>query len=103
MFELLAGIALAAFLFSAFLWSIYRSVMTKGRARQVNIFLGIFTLLGLIAISNTWQILALSAGVPLAILSLVAIWYDKGWSKLLPLVQLLFGIALILGLPWAAA
>ncbi len=102
MIEVLGGVALAAFLFSALLWSIYRAVVTSGFRRQVAIFLSLNTVFGMIALTMLWQIPAQVAGGGLIALGLIAVWTDPGWSKLLPFIQVLFGAVLIVGLPWIA-
>lgn len=99
MVELLGGIALAAFVFAALLWSIYRAVVTNGRKRVVAVLLSLTTLFGMMALTWLWVIPAQIAGGALIVLGLAAIWTDPGWSKLLPLVQAVFGVVLIVGLP----
>ncbi len=103
MAELLGGIALAAFVFAALLWSIYRAVVTEGRMRVVAILLSLTTLFGMATLSWLWVVPAQITGAALIVLGLMAIWTDPGWSKLLPFVQAIFGVVLIVGLPWLVA
>lgn len=103
MLEIMGGIALSAFLFAALLWSIYRAAVTSGKLRINATFLTIYTLLGMVALTYSWVVMAQVTGVLIIITALVAIWTDPGWSKLLPVVQALFGVVLIVGLPWLTA
>lgn len=100
LFTLLAGIVLAAFIFAALLWSVYRAVVTEGSTRLVAVLLSLNTLIGMGMLTLLEVIPALIAGVGLVILGALAIRNDPGWSKLLPFVQVIFGIVLIVGLPW---
>lgn len=102
-FVLLAGIAIAAFVFAALLWSIYRAVTSEGRERLVHLLCALSTIMAMFAITYGSPGHGAFAGASLAVIAAFAFWYDKGWSKLLPVVQILFGIVLIVGLPWAHA
>ena len=103
MLEILGGIAIAAFVFAALLWSIYRAVTTAGHLRMVHLLLAINTILGMQALSFGSPIFGQFVGGGLVVIGTFALWYDDGWSKLLPLVQILFGGVLIVGLPWLIA
>ncbi|MCY4179662.1 MAG: hypothetical protein OXC60_10525 [Litoreibacter sp.] len=91
MVPLLIGIVLAACVFAALLWSIYRTVQTKGNLRLNYALLSISTLT--IAAGITYDLLGLmvSAGVTCMGTAIIAIVKDPGWSKLLPVTQLLLG------------
>lgn len=98
---LLAGIVIAALLFSALLWSVYRAVTTTGRLRLHAGALAFFTVLGMVSISLNAPGMAILTGAGCAGMGAMGIWSETRWSKLMPLVQLLFGLALIARLPWA--
>lgn len=101
MVELLIGVVLAAFLFAALMWSIYRAVTSSGRARLNATLLSLTTILGMGTVTYSWVDLAMASGSGLVVFGLIAVLKDPGWGKLLPLVQAGFGVALIMGLPWA--
>ncbi len=96
---LLIGIVLAALVFAALLWSIYRAVITTRRARLGYAVLAISTLLVALAVTFNLAGLLLTAGFTCVGAALFGIMSDKGWSKLLPLVQLLLGLFAV----WTAA
>ena len=91
MAPLLIGIVLAACVFAALLWSIYRTVQTKGNLRINYALLSISTIVIALGITYDWLGVLVSAGVTCIGTSLIAIYQDKGWSKLLPFAQLLLG------------
>ncbi|WP_299303117.1 hypothetical protein [uncultured Litoreibacter sp.] len=92
MVPLLIGIIIAAAVFAAFLWSLYRAVMTKGRLRVNYAVMAISTLLVVAGI--TWNLAALTfaASVSLIVSAAIGVWADQKWSKLLPLVQMVLGV-----------
>lgn len=90
-FALLAGIVIAATVFSALLWSIYRSVVTQERQRLNYTLLSLSTLLVVTAITYNLTMLLLMAGITTVGTGLFAIIAEHRWSKLLPLVQIVLG------------
>lgn len=98
-FGILTGIVLAACVFAALLWSLYRVTITTRWLRLVYAVLAISTIL--VAAAITWNLatLTLTAGLTCAVTALVALWVEPRWSKLLPLVQLVLGVMSI----WAGA
>jgi hypothetical protein len=90
-FPLLAGIVIAAAVFAALLWSIYRAVQTNGKARAVYVILAISTLLVVTAFTYDLLGLLLTSGFTCIGAALYAMVLDRGWNKLLPFVQLLLG------------
>lgn len=91
-FEFLPGLALAALLFAALLWSLYRAVLIKGRMKVAYIILTLSTLLVMAAITLGLNGVMVMACITLCGSALIAIWAEQGWSKLFPLVQFAFGI-----------
>ncbi|GFE63996.1 hypothetical protein [Litoreibacter roseus] len=98
--QALAGIILGLAVFGALMWSGYRAALTEGAVRYVNAALSVSTLLGMVAVTNNWPGPALIVGLGCALLGLIAVRYEAGWSRLLPLMQAIFGGALTIGLPW---
>ncbi|PTX55618.1 hypothetical protein C8N43_0257 [Litoreibacter ponti] len=98
--QLLAGIVIAAAVFAALLWSIYRAATTRGRTRLIAVLLGLSTILGMASISLNQPGIAVMAGGACLIFGLYGVWAEDRWSKLLPFAQAVFGLALIAGLPW---
>ena len=101
--ELFAGTLLALLLFAALLWSSYRAFMTKGGWRLNAGALSLATLGGMLTITYLSPGPGAVAGLVCVVCGLAATWHDPRWSKLLPLVQCLFGLVLITGLPWVAS
>lgn len=91
-FTLLIGIVIAAAVFAALLWSIYRLVTVKGRLRVNYAILALSTLLVVAAVTWNFAALSMTAGLTCAASGLIAMWADKGWNKLLPFVQVLLGL-----------
>ncbi len=92
MFPLLIGIVLAALVFAAMLWSVYRAVTTQGRLRLTYVILVLSTILIMAAI--TWNLAAVSlcAGLTGTVSGAIAVVADKRWNKLLPLIQVVLGL-----------
>jgi len=100
-FTLMVGILMAAAVFAAFIWSIFQVVQARGALRLAHGGTVVAILAGALAVSNTWVLAALPAGILLAAVSMAAAALERGWSRLLPVFPALFGLALILGLPFA--
>lgn len=98
---LLLGLLLAAFIFAAFGWSIARAVQTSGRSRTAHVVLAGLILLGMALLSLDWPLAARLAGAALIVSGCLAALVEDGWSRLLPLFGAAFGLALLLGLPFA--
>jgi cytochrome bd-type quinol oxidase subunit 1 len=92
MIPALIGIVLAACLFAALLWSIYRAVTLTGTPRVVHAFLAISTIIVVCAVTWDFHAMMLSGGITCAVTAFIALWQERRWSKLLPLVQLLLGL-----------
>jgi len=97
---LMAGILLAAFIFGATLYALVQAIRTKRSQRLANIVLIFGTLGGMSSIQYLNPTLAVFAGGLLAISAVVATWHEAGVSKLLPIILGLFGVILMLGLPF---
>lgn len=93
MTPLLIGIVLAACLFAALLWSVYRAVTQTGMPRVVQAFLALSTLIVVAAVTWDFHAMMVSGGITCSVTAALAIWYETRWSKLLPLIQLLMGLA----------
>lgn len=98
-YELLAGLVIAACVFAAFLWSIYRAVQTKGKQRAIYTVLMLSTLLVVTAFTYNLAGLLLTSGFTCIGAALFATIYDERWNKLLPFVQMLLGLLAV----WSAA
>jgi len=95
MTPLLIGIELAACLFAALLWSLYRAVTQTGMHRTVQAFLAISTLIVVAAVTWDYHAMLVSGGITCTVLAVIALWFEPRWSKLLPLVQLVLGLGAI--------
>jgi hypothetical protein len=98
---LLAGVALAAPLFAAMLWSAAQALRHPG-ARRVAHLVAIAATFAVMAFL-TWEFAlpARAAGVILALAGLRLLFMEEGWTRLLPLVQLAAGAVVAAGLPFA--
>ncbi len=92
MIPILIGVALAACLFAALLWSVYQAVTQSGMHRVVQGFLAISTVIVVAAVTWDLHAMLVSGGITCSVLGLIALWYERRWSKLLPFVQLLLGL-----------
>lgn len=99
-FQLLAGIVIAAGVFAALLWSLYQSVRQTGRLRWVHILLVSLTILGMVSISTKAILLAQILGILMLTASTVATALEPGWNRVLTIIQSIFAVSLILRLPF---
>ncbi|SDW96345.1 hypothetical protein [Litoreibacter albidus] len=106
---ILSGIAIAALIFCALLWQVYRAVTTTGLLRWNAVGLCLGTLAFMAAVSLRSDALFLLGTALNLLLAPIAIWADPRWSKLLPAVQLAMALTVIYllfvssNLPTAAA
>jgi hypothetical protein len=95
MITILAGIVIAALIFSAFIWQIYRAVTTTGIVRWNAVGLVLATL----AVMGTRDLdsipLIITSAVGCILFAPIAIWADPRWSKLLPMVLLALGFSIL--------
>ena len=98
---LLAGIFLAACLFAALVNALGRAVGQTGRTRQAHLATIAAILAGMAVVTIPAPALALPAGGLLVLAGAAAAWRERGSHRILPIVPILFGVALIGGLPFA--
>ncbi|MEM9048877.1 MAG: hypothetical protein AAGC92_09170 [Pseudomonadota bacterium] len=98
---LLGGIAIAAGVFSAFLWSAYQIVMARGSLRFCHAALVVLTVAGMASLQAAEANLAGLVGAGLLAAALAGIVLETRWSRLLPALQAVFGVALFIGLPFS--
>ena len=101
-FELMGGIAVAAGVFAALLWSIYQSVLKRGPLQYAHIATATLTILGMASISAVSSFFAQILGILLLAAAITATILEVRWNRALPALQIIFAIVLILGLPFAA-
>ena len=99
-FNLLGGVLVGAGIFAATLFSVYQAMINRGALRWSHIAAVVFTIFGAAAISLIAPFTALLSGISLSIAAAAAFLLESRWNKLLSLFQLLFAMALILGLPF---
>lgn len=102
-FQLLGGILVAAGVFVALLWSIYQSILKRGPLQYAHIATATLTVLGMASISLLAILLAQILGILLLISATTAAILETRWNRALPVLQIIFSITLILGLPFNAA
>ena len=99
MIEILASVVIAALIFASLVWQLYRMATTAGVIRWNAAGLCLATIAIMTSISLNSTPLMMLGAAACVLLSPIAIWADPRWSKLLPLVQLAMGLALIMTLP----
>ncbi len=97
---LLIGVLIAMGIFAALGWSAARAFQVTGRARGVHIAHVGLILAGMALISLEWPLPARVIGAALLVAASWVAAIEHGWSRLLPLVGVAFGVALLLGLPF---
>lgn len=102
MINLFAGILVAACVFAALLWSIYQTIIARGKLQYVQGISAALTLLGMASISYLSLTMAIICGTCLCISAAIAVYLETRWNKVLPFFQCVFGLSLILGLPFTA-
>ena len=96
---ILAGTLIAATLFASVLWSFAQAFLSGGWLRNVYLVLVLLTVGGMATVSLGLSVEMRLAGAALTILSAIAFYRERGSTRLLPMIQFLFGLALLLGLP----
>ncbi|MEM9011786.1 MAG: hypothetical protein AAGE18_11195 [Pseudomonadota bacterium] len=100
-FALLAGIVIAVGVFGATLWSFAQILLARGALRWTHGLSLLATIAGMAAITLVSPPAALAAGAALVLSAAVAGWLERRWTRLLPILQIVFGLALATGLPFA--
>lgn len=98
--NLLGGVLIGAAVFAAALFSAYQAVIRRGALRWAHLAALVLTLIGAATISLAAPFTAMLAGISLAFSGVAAFLLEVRWNKVLPLFQILFAVALILGLPF---
>lgn len=101
MILIMLGMTVAASVFAAVLWSLFQIVTQRERLQWAHIGTVVFSLAGMATVSWISPTLAMVAGGLLAVAAGIAIKLEPHWNKVFPFFQLVFAIALILGLPFA--
>lgn len=96
-FILLAGVAVAAFLFAAFLWSFAQIFRVTGWLRMAHGAVAGLLVLTIAAIDFGLQLPVQFLAACLFIAALVALWFETGWARLLPGILLVFGAVMTTG------
>ena len=99
-FLLLAGIAVAALLFSATLWSTAQSLRQKGILGLAHAVAAVTIVLTMAAVAYDAPYPARATGSVLCLSATLAAIWENGWSRLLPLSLAIFGAAVANGLPF---
>jgi len=102
MTTLLIGIAIAAFVFSSFLWSFYRAVTGAGLARIAHGAVVVLILTIMAALATGWPNAVRVLGAALVVASVAAALTECFPNKLLPLFAAGLGLAALQGLPMGA-
>ena len=97
---LLAGISVAALIFAATFWSAAQVYRQTGRLRLAHGAALALTVIAMAALSSALWALSQVAGLLLIPAALVALVMERGANRLLPLIHVLFGAALLAGLPF---
>ena len=97
---ILAGILIAATLFASVLWSFAQAFQRQGWLRSAYMALVLLTVGGMATVSLGLHAEMRLAGAGLILFGGFAAFAERGSSRLLPMIQLLFGLVLLLGLPF---
>ena len=97
---LLVGILVAAGIFAATLFSAAQVYRQAGRLRWAHGAAALLTLAGMAALSGGLWAAAQALGALLAPAALAAATFERGANRALPLFHLLFGLALLVRLPF---
>ena len=99
--ELLAGIAIAASAFAAWMWCTFRAATEpKLRARIAHGLTSLLILGGMACITYSAAGLALIIGPALIAAGLTAAFIDRNRTSIFPIAAALFGAILTIGLPF---
>jgi len=96
---LIAGIILAGFLISASLWSIRQAIRQGGLLRGTHVLCVMLLTASLMAMALQADTVLRLIGFALAFLGILAIYEESRWAKLMPLIYVLFALALVSGIP----
>ncbi|MHA3915046.1 hypothetical protein [Halovulum sp. GXIMD14793] len=98
---LLLGIMVGASVFAATLFSGAQVYLQKGRLRWAHLVALALTVLGMATLSAVSPGAAMVVGVALIIAGLAVMALEDGWNRILPVFQIIFGGALVAGVPFA--
>lgn len=98
---LLLGIIVGASVFAASLFSGAQAYLQKGRLRWAHLAALALTVLGMATLSAVAPGAAMVVGAALIIAGLVVMVLEDGWNRILPIFQIIFGGALVAGVPFA--
>lgn len=101
MIGLLIGILIAVGIFGATLFSLHQAVTTTAIRRYANILCIACVIGAMASISNIYPVLAQIFGVILTFSACLVIVKTPGWNRILPVILLVFAIALVMKLPFA--
>ena len=99
---LLGGLMIAMGLFASLGWSVVRALQLHGPMRAWHAAHAAMIMIGMALVSAEWAGLSRIAGAVLVLSGFAVARVEAGGSKLLPLLGAVFGIALLLGLPFGA-
>jgi hypothetical protein len=83
-FQLMSGIAVAAGVFAALLWSLYQSVLKRGPLQYAHIAAATLTILGMAAISAVSSFFAQILGILLLTAAVTAAILEARWTRVYP-------------------
>lgn len=101
MIGLLIGILIAVGIFGATLFCVHQAVTTKAIQRVANSISIVCVIGAMAAISNIYPVLAQICGLLLAVSSCIVIVKTPGWNRIMPIILLVFAVALVMKLPFA--
>lgn len=100
MIPVLAGIALAASLFAALIFSVGRAAGSTGRLRVLHLLVAGLIIAGMPAVSLAAPGPARLVALLLAPAAALLVGFERGFNRVLPLAPLFFAVALFTGLPF---
>jgi len=102
MIVLLIGVLIAAFVFAATLFSAAQAYLQIGALRWLHLANALSLIAAMASISLVWPGIAALLGLILVALNIALGLWEVAWNRLLAVPPILFGLALVQGVPFSA-
>jgi phage tail tape-measure protein len=99
---LLFGVVIGAGFFVATFWSLFQALRAKETLRMAHSAAAVLSLFMMAALSTAHPLISAVAGALLVGAGAVAVILERGFARLFPVSQIAVGVAVAVGLPFAA-
>ena len=99
---LLFGVVIGAGFFAATLWSLFQALRAKETLRMAHSACAMLSVFMMIALGVAHPVLSAVAGALLIGAAFVAFVFERGFARVFPVSQIAVGLAVAVGLPFAA-